>query len=989
MIGARRTAFLVLVLFLVAELPALAQMGLYHFGRNKIQYEDFDWHVLQTEHFDFYYYPEMQELAEHGAFFAEEIYDELENKFNFSLNHRVPMIFYASNLHFKQTNVTPGFIPDGVGGFYEFLKGRVVVPANGNIHQFRRVIRHEMVHVFTFNKVMRVMRDHRKAPDRFLPLWFTEGIAEYWSAKPDHQHEMVIRDALFSNYLVPLENMYRISGSYQMYKQGEAICRFLSETYGEERLLDLIDNVWRDRDFRKVMEFTFQEDFVAISDKWSAWLKHQYYPQLEQLELASLVADGIAARGFSAKPYYYTFGDGTREVYYVGNQTGYSNVYKVRVDSAFRALEKPKVLIRGERDDTFEAFHLFESRMSVSADGKLAFVTKSGEGDVIHVYDLVAREMVKSYGFADLIAIYSPSWNPDGTQLAFMSIGRNGYSDLFTYNITDDVLRRLTHDSFDDRDPAWSPDGQYIAFSSDRTSKGKDGFYNLFTYKLDDGTVQYVTYGARKDFSPRWSPDGKHLVFTSTRRDTTGKFSAQNIWIADMEDPLTRSPEIASTGFVATDDVQPPRFSETRQLRRLTNISAATYDPVWTTDNTIVFTNFEQFRFTIRSLPNLDSLMAHPRERQAIDIARTGDYWAYEKIGTDMGASRLPYRRKYKLDIAQGALSQNPVLGTTGGAVVAFSDMMGDDYLYLTLFNSGTTGNRDFLKSLSLMATRVQLKKRANIFYGLYRFGGQRYDITDPDAPSEFPVFWETIYGGQFGVSYPLSKFRRIEFASSLSWSDKEIPVRQIDREALLLSNSISLVHDNALYYFNGPIEGWRGTLQAAYTTDVRYSNVNYYSVIGDLRHYWRITPNITFASWGMARMNFGRESRLYVLGGSWDLRGFRLYDVRGKKMWFTSHELRFPILQAPSIMFPILAPFGIVNLRGALFFDAAHAWNDDYNAVNRQLLTGETLGATGIGFRMNLFGGFVLRYDIGYRYRDGFARRDKKFRQFFFGFDF
>src|SRR5690606_26311092 len=123
-------------------------------------------------------------------------------------------IFYSSNIHFRQTNTTPGFIPDGVGGFFEFLKGRVVIPSNGNIHQFRRVIRHELVHVFTHARVLRSLRDHRIPADHFLPLWFTEGIAEYWSGRPDYQHEMVIRDAIYSNFLVPLDDMDRIAGSY-------------------------------------------------------------------------------------------------------------------------------------------------------------------------------------------------------------------------------------------------------------------------------------------------------------------------------------------------------------------------------------------------------------------------------------------------------------------------------------------------------------------------------------------------------------------------------------------------------------------------------------------------------------------------------------------------------------------------------------------------------------------------------------------------------
>ena len=271
-----------------AATPALAQYHFYY-GRNKIQYEGFDWHVLRTDHFDIYYYPEMQALAENGAHFAEEAYTELENKFNFSLNHRVPLIFYSSNLHFKQTNITPGFIPDGVGGFFEFLKGRVVIPANGNIHRFRRVIRHELVHVFTYSKLTRVMRDHRRPLDGVPPLWFTEGLAEYWSGEPDFQHEMVLRDAVASNYFVPLENLDRIYGTYLMYKEGEAACRFIAETYGEEKLLRLLEEFWRDPDFRKVMETVLREDYRDLSDRWTAWVQAQYFPKLDDATPPTLV----------------------------------------------------------------------------------------------------------------------------------------------------------------------------------------------------------------------------------------------------------------------------------------------------------------------------------------------------------------------------------------------------------------------------------------------------------------------------------------------------------------------------------------------------------------------------------------------------------------------------------------------------------------------------------------------------------------------------
>ncbi len=77
---------------------------------------------------------------------------------------------------------------------------------------------------------------------------------------------------------------------------------------------------------------------------------------------------------------------------------------------------------------------------------------------------------------------------------------------------------------------------------------------------------------------------------------------------------------------------------------------------------------------------------------------------------------------------------------------------------------------------------------------------------------------------------------------------------------------------------------------------------------------------------------NQGREARLFVTGGSWDIRGYRLFSIRGQKLWLSTTELRFPIVNAPTLIAPILAPFGIASLRGAVFVDAAHSWNTNYH---------------------------------------------------------
>ena len=49
-----------------------------YFGRNKVQYEDFDFEILKTEHFDIYFYPEEREGVDIAARLSERWLARLE-----------------------------------------------------------------------------------------------------------------------------------------------------------------------------------------------------------------------------------------------------------------------------------------------------------------------------------------------------------------------------------------------------------------------------------------------------------------------------------------------------------------------------------------------------------------------------------------------------------------------------------------------------------------------------------------------------------------------------------------------------------------------------------------------------------------------------------------------------------------------------------------------------------------------------------------------
>ena len=55
---------LVTVLVLSLAVPSAAAAQGSYFGRNKVQYREFDFKVLKTEHFDIYSYPEEEPAAQ-------------------------------------------------------------------------------------------------------------------------------------------------------------------------------------------------------------------------------------------------------------------------------------------------------------------------------------------------------------------------------------------------------------------------------------------------------------------------------------------------------------------------------------------------------------------------------------------------------------------------------------------------------------------------------------------------------------------------------------------------------------------------------------------------------------------------------------------------------------------------------------------------------------------------------------------------------------
>jgi hypothetical protein len=121
-----------------------------YFGQTQVQYDRFDWRVIETEHFLVYHYPEIRTAAMDAARMAERSYARLSRVLDHQFREKKPIMLFASRTDFGQNNVT-GDLGEGTGGVTEALRHRMLLNFTGDYKSFEHVLAHELVHAFQYD----------------------------------------------------------------------------------------------------------------------------------------------------------------------------------------------------------------------------------------------------------------------------------------------------------------------------------------------------------------------------------------------------------------------------------------------------------------------------------------------------------------------------------------------------------------------------------------------------------------------------------------------------------------------------------------------------------------------------------------------------------------------------------------------------------------------------------------------------------------------
>ncbi len=910
----RLTGF-VLALLLAAAPQALRGQ---YFGQNKVMYSSFDFKIIETEHFDVYFYDRAREAAMDVARMAERSYARLSRILNHRFRERKPIILYASQSDFQQTNTTPGEISEGTGGFTDFFKHRNVIPLTGSYADVDHVLMHEMVHQFQYDiwsggiagGGLQTMLEVNP------PLWFVEGMAEYLSlGEIDPPTAMWLRDAAAEGKIPSIRELETDPRIFP-YRFGQAIVTYIGQRWGDEAIGAILKTSRTgslETGFRRIIGL----DFRQFSEQWKDAIQKQYLPELQTRVKARAVADEVLSEGRSDGTLHLAPAlspDGSLIAYFSEKDFYFVDLWLADVTTG-RARHR---LFESSWSSNYETFRFINSSASWSPDGQLiAFAAKRGATDDILILDAVRNKEVQRLR-VDLSGITTPSWSPDGTKLVFTGQER-GVSDLYIIDRETGSLRQLTNDRYADLQPVWSPDGQTIAFTTDRGPDTdfdilKIGNYRVALYHLDDGRIDILPgMDHGKNMNPQWAPDGRALAYVS---DRTG---VSNLYLYEFSDQASYRLTDFYTGIQGISALS-PAISWARGADKLAFVyyERGKYD-VYTINNP---RQRKQAPWQVSELVAAAPQVApEPRPSapptavsgsSAIYLTQGGNVRRADSVGvaTDPNPSRQylgiralldsmtlglpdtasfaerPYSAKYAPDyIARpsiGYARDNFGRGFFGGTTISLSDMLGDRQI---LFSGAINGRID---EAQVIAAYSNVKSRLNWAAGISQ---DPYFFYQGSGVLEAPGMQDAVYVEQVRrlvlrsafsqASYPFSRFARLEGRVSLVNVDDAIMSYNTpfdpfsgyqtgdlytSRDRLSSTNyvqpAVALVYDNALGGYVGAMLGRRSRFEIAPTV----GGWNFTQVTADYRRYDRLLGPFTIATRLIYEGRMGRDADRFTM---------------------------------------------------------------------------------------------------------------------------
>ena len=546
---ALKSAFLPAVaLIFLGSLQVSAQYLPEVFGKNRIQYRQFNWQYLSSENFDVYYYDARKAVAQNAIEFLEAEFDRITDLIGYPPYFKTKVFLYNSLADLRQSNVGLNRTVYTANGETEFIKPYVEVANVGTAQEFKEELLFQisdlMVNEMMFGGSLKDIFQSSILMN--LPDWFVDGASLYvskgWSAEMDDYIRQLIKTR-------KPKKVTRLSGK-EAALAGQSVWNFIAEKYGKSSVGNILNYTRITRNEEKSVLITLGVTFKQLMNEWL-----RYYSEMEARVAQTYVTppDSSHVTPHHNKTTVYTTVKISPDGRYLAFAENDRGRYIVKVRSLDNGRER--TIISGGSKVLNQRIDYNLPLLSWADANTLGVIgLKYGEY-VFWLYDLSSRSKLPRE-LDRFSNVRSLNFSDNG-RLAVISADFEGRNDLFLLSARRDRVRRLTNDLYDDLDPSFIPGSNRIVFSSNRTSDTLrtmtspdftelSGTYNLFVFDLDTtrNLLKRITNTLSKDYGPLAS-DNDNFYYLSDQRGiinlfkynrTTGIYSQVTNFAASIKD---------------------------------------------------------------------------------------------------------------------------------------------------------------------------------------------------------------------------------------------------------------------------------------------------------------------------------------------------------------------------------------------------------------------------------------------------------------------
>jgi hypothetical protein len=906
----RKNAYflLFLALFVGFSSATFGQLNQETFGKNRIQYRQFEWKVFVSDNFEVHFYEGGDRIARLAIDYLEGEFDRITDLLGYPPYNKTRIFLYTSYNDLRQSNIGLADDQYNLTGELVSNRGYVEIAYDGENQNFKEKLTFEVSKHF-INEMLfggNFTDFFQNAFYLSLSEWFIEGAALYVAKGWDLSMDDYMRSLVLSG---KTRRINRLSGE-EAGIAGQSVWNFIANRYGVRNISNILNLTRIIRNEEEAVSKTLGTNFRRFQNDWMS-----YYGGSAQAvkESYTIPSDEflVSSRNKQEFGNQVRFNQGASKLAYTVLSNGRYQVMVQDVSSG-----KSTTVLSGGFNALEQAYNKQLPLLAWQSEEVLAVIEEIKGKQILNLVNLSGK-VQEQIELPQFNQINDFSFAPDGSRIV-ISGETNGQSDIFLFIPSRNFLRRLTNDVFDNIQPRFIPGTNSLVFSSNRSNDSLNinarkleelrDFYNLYIYNLDSTSTRLgrITNTLSRDYNPV-PVSAREILFTSDVR------GIQNLYKLDLEtgvstqisnlavglryfDAYPRGGKLAWIGwhkgdknlFVQAFDFNQNFFSpltprqQTLQARFIAN---RLMDPPGAVDNLDeqVEERKEVEAVTEQKPAVASGLKARPGEK-VIDtenyIFDQEDLRVDERPQTSAltalrsraqrSASVLgPYEfdPKFAIDNFQVEFMVDPLRGFGPKVQTKLNDVLENHS-----FNAGFYTALEFSNGGNLFAEYSFKKLRPDFSI--------RYERTSLKRESNEIIHRYFLDKVEALVSYPFSNSAR--FSVGPIWGQ----TRFFDQDPRLLSPSLppglpatqsennyyggqaELVFDNTIIHGVNLLEGTRAKANFTQYEGVENSSLSFGRLKVDVRHYIRLHQDITFAGRGIYGRFMGNSPKRFLLGG-------------------------------------------------------------------------------------------------------------------------